>query len=158
MRAAWHALLAPLPDDVRIERKPVASAEQLEAGTADAIAGWHSLSVHLSDPPRGLRHVLVTLDEHERLVSAGDWVLFSRVETRDGAGITVHDHHNIGGRFEPDGSFRGTVWETRSEQRDNEAEDAAPISSTPSVPTPDQVEALRRLIADVITRAPARSA
>ncbi len=153
MIAAWHALLAPLPDDARVDRKPVASAAQLADGTAEAIAGWHSLSVQLSDPPRGLRHVLVTLDADGRLLSAGDWVLFTRTESRDGVDITVHDHHNIGGRFEADGSFRGTVWQTRWEQVGDE-EDATPVSSTPSAPAPDQVEGLRRLTADVIRRAP----
>ena len=156
MSAPWHALLAPLPDEARIERKPVASTEQLESGTAEAIRGWDSLSVNLSDPPRGLRHVLVTLDGDGRLLSAGDWVLRSRTELRDGVAITVHDHHNIGGRFEADGSFRGTVWETRSEQI-GDADEATPLSSTPSAPTPEQVNALRELTAEVIRRAPEKS-
>jgi hypothetical protein len=153
MLAPWHVLLAPLPADARVERKPVASPEQIAAGTADAIAGWESLTVNLSDPPRGLRHVLVTVDGDGTLLSAGDWVLVSRADERDGVAMTIHDHHNIGGRFEPDGSFRGTVWRSRSEQRD-EDDDAVTVASTPSTPTDADVEALRVLVADVLRRAP----
>lgn len=154
MAASWHALLAPLPAEARVERKPVASAEQLAAGTADAIAGWESLSVNLSDPPRGLRHVLVTLDGDGVLLSGGDWVLMSHTEMRDDVAVTIHDHRNIGGRFEPDGSFRGTMWRSQSEVKDDEDCEAETISSTPSAPTDSDVAALRRLVADVIARAP----
>ena len=132
MSAPWHALLAPLPDHVVVERKPVASAEQLAAGTAGPIAGWESLSVNLSDPRAGLRHVLVTLDAGGRLLSASDWVLFQRQEQRDGGPVQVYDHHSIGGRFEPDGSFHGTTWRTQSEQRDDAEEGAVVTSSVPS--------------------------
>jgi hypothetical protein len=157
MNAPWHVLLAPLPAEVHVERKPVASVEQLAAGTADAIAGWESLAVHLSDPPRGLRNVLVTVDAAGTLLSAGDWVLFSRTEIRDGVEVTIHDHHSIGGRFEKDGSFRGTVWHSQSAQK-GDADDAVTISATPSAPSAEDVEALRRLVADVMRRAPGHRA
>jgi hypothetical protein len=156
-REPWHALLAPLPADSPVERKPVASPEQLAAGTADAIAGWESLSVLLSDPPRGLRHVLVTVDGDGTLLCAADWVLVSRAEVRDGVAMTLHDHHNIGGRFEADGSFHGTMWRSRSEVKDGEDCEAATIASTPSAPSDSDIEALRRLVAEVMRRAPERS-
>ena len=58
----WLSLLAPLPARGLINRKPVASAEQIEKGTAGPIAGWQSLTVMLSEPEYGLRHVHITLD------------------------------------------------------------------------------------------------
>ena len=152
----WHALLAPLPDDAVVERKPVASAEQLASGTAGPIAGWESLSVNLSDVQFGLRHVLVTLDAAGRVISGGDWVLFQHQERRGEATITVSDHHNIGGRFEDDGSFRGTTWRSRSEQSGDQ-EEATMIESTPSPPTAEQITALTRLVAEVVRRAPAKT-
>ena len=156
MTASWHALLAPLPDTAVVERKPVASAAHVAAGTAGPIAGWDSLSVNLSAGAEGLRHVLVTVDASDKLLSVGDNVLFSRVERRDGVEVTVYDHESIGGRYEDDGSFRGTCWVSASEQRDD-SDDATVLSSTPSPPTPEQVAALRRLVTEVMRRAPARA-
>jgi hypothetical protein len=153
--APWHALLAPLPDTSVVERKPVASAELIAAGTAGPIAGWESLSVNLSDPPAGLRHVLVTIDADGALLSASDWVLHHRREHRDGADVAVYDHHSIGGRFEPDGSFRGTTWRSQSEQRGLEEDDSVVTSSVPSAPTPEEISGLRQIVADVMRRAPA---
>ena len=68
----WLALLSPIPADAKPGRKPVASAEQIEKSTAGPIAGWQSISVHLSEPEYGLRHVLITLDENGQLLSGGD--------------------------------------------------------------------------------------
>jgi hypothetical protein len=155
VKAPWHALLAPLPDAAAVERRPVASAAQLTAGTADAIAGWESLSVNLSDGPAGLRHVLVTIDAMGKLISAGDNVLFSRIERRDGVEVIVYDHQSIGGRYEDDGSFRGTCWVSRSEQRDD-SDEATILSSTPSAPAPEQIAALSTLVAEVMRRSAPR--
>ena len=110
-RPDWLALLAPLPVDVKPERKPVASAEQLASGTAGPIAGWQSITVNLSEPDYGLRHVQITLDEQGQLLSGGDHVMFVREITPDGNEATLTDHESVGGRFEQDGSFRGTYLE-----------------------------------------------
>ena len=82
MRPQWLALFAPLPDDAMIERKPVASPELLSSGKADAIAGWESITVNLSDVAAGMRNVMITLDGDGRLLSAGDNVLLQRDEQR----------------------------------------------------------------------------
>ena len=157
MPPAWLALLAPLPDDVTIERKAVASAELVAAGKADAIAGWDSITVNLSDIEHGLRHVLITLDAAGALISGGDTVLFHRQEQRDGELWNIYDHENIGGRFEVDGSFRGTRWHSRTEQL--EADDDPKVSShTPSTPSDDDVARLRALVAWVLERAPEKRA
>lgn len=155
MRPTWLALLAPLPADVTIERKPVASAELIASGKADAIAGWESLVVHLSDT-HGLRHVLITLDAAGSVISAGDGTLLQRDDHRGGEPWTIYDHENIGGRFEADGSFRGTRWQSQTEQRGDDDEGAT-ISSTPSPPSAEDVEQLRALVKWVIDRAPLKA-
>ena len=43
----WLSLLSPLPPEAMAQRRPVASAAQLEEGTAGPIAGWQSVSVYL---------------------------------------------------------------------------------------------------------------
>ena len=99
---AWLGLLVPLPSNVVPQRKPVASAEQLANGNAGPIAGWQSITVNLSEPAYGLRHVQVTLDENGQLLSGGDHVMFVRETTPDDNQATLTDHESVGGRFEPD--------------------------------------------------------
>jgi hypothetical protein len=151
-RPGWLELLSPLPDHIVPARKPVASAEQLAQGTAGPIAGWQSVSVNLSDDA-GSRHVLVTIDETGQVLSAGDHVMLVRTELRGRDTITIYDHHSVGGRFENDGSFRGTRWHTVTEQV-NDAEDATEISSQSATPSAEDVAALRRIVDDVMARAP----
>jgi hypothetical protein len=151
----WLALFAPLPEDAVIGRKPVASAELLAAGNADPIADWDSISVHLSDPGSGLRHVLVTLDGNDALISASDAVLFQREEQRGSVVVTIYDQETVGGRFEEDGSFRGTRWITHTEQIGDDDEHAQTTSS-PSPPSDQDVASLRALVQSVIGRAPGR--
>lgn len=157
MPPAWLALLAPLPDDVVIERKPVASPELIAAGKADAIAGWDSITVNLSDPAHGLRHVLITLDGAGTLLSGGDSVMFHREEQRGGELWNIYDHENVGGRFEADGSFRGTRWRSRTEHLGDD-DDPKASTSTPSPPSEDDVARLRALVAWVLARAPGKRA
>ena len=151
---AWLALFAPLPDDAVIERKPVAPPELVASGKADAIAGWDSISVNLSGVA-GMRHVLITLDADDRLLSASDLVLFEREEQRGRTLVTIYDQENVGGRFEEDGSFRGTRWVTRTEKI-GDADENAHTTSLPSPPSPADVTSLRALVDAVLKRAPAR--
>jgi hypothetical protein len=153
-RPAWHALFAPIPETAVVERKPVASPQQLADGSASPIAGWDSIIVNLSGA-HGLRHVMVTLDANDTLIAGGDTVLFEHTERRGVVEVAVFDHENIGGRFEHDGSFHGTYWQTRTEQIGDDDEGAV-IESTPFPPTAEQVAALRRVIAEVLRRAPTR--
>ena len=147
---SWLSLLSTLPADAVPQRKPVASAEQLAAGTAGLIAGWQSVTVNLSAPDHGLRHVLITLDEHGRLLSAGDHVMFVGVITAEGH-VTLSDHHSVGGRFEQDGSFRGTYSTTRLESR-GDAEESVPTASSQRPPTDEEIAALKRIVDDVLRR------
>src|SRR5262245_30883592 len=152
-RPDWLALLAPLPAGVKPERKPVASAEQLATGTAGPIAGWQSITVHLSEPEHGLRHVQITLDERGQLLSGGDHVMFVRETNPDGSEATLTDHESVGGRFEQDGSFRGTHWKMTLETPPDGDEDAAIQRSAENrAPSVDETAALRRIIADVLER------
>jgi hypothetical protein len=146
----WLALLAPLPDNVAVERKPVASAEQIAQGTAGPIAGWQSISVNLW-APEGSRNVLITVDASGTLLSAGDHVLLIRPSERDGIKVTIYDHESVGGRYNDDGSFQGTRWQTRTEQV-VDADDDGETTSTPSAPSADDIAALNRIVADVMKR------
>ena len=152
----WLALLVPLPADVKPARKPVASAEQIEAGTAGPIAGWQSITAYLSEPAYGSRHVLITLDENGELLSGGDNVMFVReTAPHDDTIATVTDHESVGGRFERDGSFTGTYWNTTLEASpDGEDESTVMRTAEKRAPSDDEVAALRRIIADVLARTP----
>ena len=148
-------MLAPIPRDVKPQRVPVASAEQLAQGTAGPIAGWQSVRVNLSEPAHGLRHLQITLDEHGQLLSGGDHVMFVRETTPDGSEATLTEHESIGGRFEPDGSFRGTYWKMTLERSPDGDDDASVTRSAENrQPSADEVEALRRMIADLLSRTP----
>ena len=145
MSPDWHALFAPLPEDARVKRKPVASPELLAAGKADAIAGWESLTIEMSAGPAGLRHVMVTLDAEGRPISAGDWVMF---RSQNGEGVT-YVHENVGGRLEPDGRFHGTRW--RSVMFERAGSDEAEMRETSHVPpSPQDIEAIQALVLDVL--------
>lgn len=148
----WLSLLAPLPHDVVPQRKPVASAQQLADGTAGPIAGWQSITVNLSEPDFGLRHVQITLDEHGRLLAGGDHVMFVRETTPDGDEATVTDHESIGGRFEEDGDFRGTHWKATLETSADDDESSVTRSAHHRRPSPEEIAELRRIIDDVLNR------
>jgi hypothetical protein len=149
----WLALLSPIPPDAVPQRKPVASAEQIEAGTAGPIAGWQSITVNLSEPDYGLRHVQVTLDETGALLAGGDHVMFVRETTPDGTEATLAEHEDIGGRFEDDGSFRGTHWHTFLEHGADE-ERSVTRSAEHRPPTDEEVTRLRQIIAEILSRTP----
>ena len=155
MPPAWLALLAPLPDDVVVERRPVASPQLVAAGKAEAIAGWDSLTVNLSDSASGLRHVMITLDERGTVISGGDGVLRHRAEQRGSEVWNIYDHQNIGGRFDADGAFHGTCWQTHNEHRGDDDVPAS-SSSTPSAPTAEEIDKLRALVKWMLQRAPER--
>jgi hypothetical protein len=145
------SLLAPLPHEAVPQRKPVASAQQLANGTAGPIAGWQSITVNLSEPDFGLRHVQITLDEQGRLLAGGDHVMFVR-ETPDGAEATVTDHESIGGRFEEEGDFHGTHWKATLESSADDDESSVTRSAQHRRPSAEEIAGLRRIIDDVLDR------
>ena len=138
-----------------IERKPVASPELIASGKADAIAGWESITANLFDE-HGIRHVLITLDGTGTVISGGDGVMFRREERRGDETWQIYDHENVGGRFEADGSFRGTRWHTHVEQIGDDDDSNAAHHATNSSPSAEDIDRLRALVAWVMDRAPVR--
>ena len=145
----WHALLAALPDGVRPRRRPVATTASLDPSAAAAIAGWSSLVLDLTAGAQGLRVVQVLLDADGRALSASDHVLF-RSGARDGSGRPWMRQENIGGRFETDGSFRGTCWQVEGPEP---AEDEPPQwTPVPRPPTADEIAGLVALVDEMRRR------
>ena len=143
-RPSWHALLAPLPADAVPRRQPVASPEVLATPAGAAIAGWEQLVLDLSAGGTAMRVVHVVLDGDGRPISASDMVFYRTVpaEIRQ---------ESVGGRFEADGSFRGTRWLTAGpEPADDEPPD---WESTPSEPSAADIAALRALVDEMLRRA-----
>ena len=124
----------------------------LARGTAGPIAGWQSISLHLSDPDHGSRHLLVTVDEHGKVLSAGDHVMLVRETTSDGT-ITISDHESIGGRYDDQGGFYGTRWANRMECEPG-ADEGKPTRTVQSEPAEQEVVLLNGLVAELMSRAP----
>jgi hypothetical protein len=112
-----------------------------------ALAGWESLVLELSAGSAGLRVLQVLLDAEGRLLSASDHVLF-RSEA-EGRPVQIRQE-SIGGRFESDGSFRGTFWLVTGPEPIDEEEPRWELS--PREPTTGEVQALRRVIVEVMRR------
>jgi hypothetical protein len=155
----WHALLAPLPEDVIIRRQPVGSPEVLATPEGAAIAGWEQLTIELSASIAGLRHVLVVLDATGQPISASDHVLYwSEVSKTDQNGDTSSGsalqaefyQESIGGRFETDGTFRGSRWQTVGEDYRDGSEPK--MDSTPSEPSAADIAGIRALVAEIMKR------
>jgi hypothetical protein len=144
--APWHALLAPLPADAAVKRRPVLPPEIAARPESAAIAGWEQLTVELADACRGMRHLLVVLDETGRAISASDMVMY-RAEL---AGEVVFFQETVGGRLEEDGSFRGTRWRTLG--LDSPRDEEAKLEASPSAPTEAEAQALKALVAEIMKR------
>ena len=148
LRPAWHALLAPLPGNAILRRQPVASPEVLASPHGDAIAGWQQITIEMSAGAAGLRHVLVVLDADGQPISANDTVLFRR--ERPQPRPAELRQQSLGGRLEPDGTFRGTRWESVAIA--SIGDDEPRWDSTPSTPGPDDVAGITALVTDVLRR------
>ena len=152
----WLTLLGPLPLDVVPRRQPVASPELMASPRGAAIAGWEQLVLHLSAGAAGLRTILVVLDADGTLLSASDSVLYRTGANRSAptGGPDMILQLSVGGRFEEDGSFHGTRW--HSVAADPDTDDEPEWESTPSEPSPDDVDGLRAVVAELIRRQPPR--
>ena len=126
--------------------KPVVSAELARKPESAAVAGWESLTVDLSAGAAGSRHVMVTLDAQGVPIAASDWVLHSSGEPRE------YVHENLGGRIEIDGTFRGTRWRTVMIEAPD-SDEPQPRETVRSDPTPEDVEALLRVVHELLSRA-----
>jgi hypothetical protein len=155
LRAAWQALLAPLPPDAAPKRQPVAPPEVLAGPHGWAVAGWEQLVLYLSAGPAGSRTVMAVLDGTGALLSGSDGVMF---RTGIGGAPPPDDceapalirMESVGGRFEPDGSFHGTRW--LSVAVDDGREGDLDWESTPGAPTEADAAALQNLMTELIRR------
>lgn len=111
-----------------------------------AIAGWESVTVELSAGTTGSRHVMVTLDADGVPIAASDWVLYSSGEPRE------YLHENVGGRIEPDGTFRGTRWRTVMVEVPD-SDEPQPRETVRSDPSPEDVQGLMRVVRELLRRA-----
>lgn len=140
-RPSWLALFAPIPEDVELTRAPV--------GEGDAIAGWETLSIHLSAGESGLRHVMVVVDGVGQPLSAQDWIM---VRTADSAGGVTSVHESVGGRLEPDGRFLGTRWRTVTFEAPG-SDEADRREAVPSPPSAEDIAAVHALVRELLARA-----
>lgn len=147
MSAAWHALLAPLPDDARPEVKPVLPPELAARPESAAVARWRSVRLYLSAGAAGSRHLLVTLDETDTAISAGDWVVQRIVQ----GGEVTWIHDSIGGRLERDGRFLGTRWHSVAVGA-IDSDDAEKREQQRSEPGAEDTRRLKALAAELIRR------
>ena len=157
-RPPWHALLAPLPTDAVPTRQPVAPPELLASPSGSAVQGWEQLVLYLSAGDFGSRFVLAVLDDSGGLLSASDAVLHrmdpggrSGTSPLCDAAARIHQD-SVGGRFEADGSFRGTRW--HSEAVDQPGTEHLDWHSTPSAPSDADIAALKGLVTELIRRGP----
>jgi hypothetical protein len=126
--------------------RSVLSAELPAKPESAAVAGWESVTVDLSAGAAGSRHIMVTLDAKGVPISASDWVLYSSGEPRE------YVHENVGGRIEPDGTFRGTRWRTVMAEAPD-ADEPQPRETVRSDPTPEDVQGLMQVVRELLRRA-----
>jgi hypothetical protein len=150
--APWLSLFAPLPDDARPSRKPVSAAGTPGAMPESPIAGWESLTLDLSDPPFGIRIVMVTIDASGRPISASDHVMLRQVGDQPAGSNekVAMSQSSLGGRIEEDGSFRGTFWTVEGPEPDGD--ELPQWLQTPRAPTDEEVARLMAIVQDVTAR------
>ncbi|HKQ30941.1 MAG TPA: hypothetical protein VJS66_06630 [Burkholderiales bacterium] len=146
--SSWHNLFAPLPADIVPRRTPVALPEVLKLPQAEAIAGWHQLTIELSAGEAGMRVAMVVLDADGRPISASDMVMH---RSQEAEGRVRYVHENVGGRLEADERFFGTRW--RSVVVENAAGEQLQSEHIPSAPSEQDVTAMKSLIAEIARRA-----
>jgi hypothetical protein len=132
----------------------VASPEILATPAGSAIAGWDNLSLELSAGTAGLRVLLVLLDQTGQPLSASDHVLYWSAGDALGPtgtpGPAQIRHESIGGRFESDGTFRGTCWSIVGPEPPDGEEPQWHM--TPREPSASEVGTLRSLVAELLRR------
>ena len=120
------------------------------------MAGWEQIALHLFAGAVGSRSSLVVLDGSGTLLSGSDSVLYRMAldggpASEDTEAPCLIQQDSVGGRFEPDGSFRGTRW--RSIAEDPGGVDELEWEMSRSEPSATDVEGLRRVVAELIRRA-----
>lgn len=150
-RATWLALLAPIPEDARPRRTPVATPGTPGAAPDSPIAGWTNVVFELSDMPLGTRLFMVTLDASGAPIAASDHIYLRDTGTLDehtalDARLPMRQE-SLGGRIEADGSFKGTHWTVEGIETDDEQPG---WTHTPRAPTDAEVQRLLALVATIL--------
>ncbi|MGE0352157.1 MAG: hypothetical protein AB7I33_04375 [Gemmatimonadales bacterium] len=155
----WHRLLGPAPNGSVPERSAVAPAAVLARPEGSAIAGWEQLVLDQSAGHAGRRTITVLLDADGRAIGASDMVMFRVPPLPPNPGPDAPPvrlrFESISGRFESDGTFRGTCWVSEADEP-VAAEDARWEMSS-SEPTPASIGGLRSLVTELMKRAEAAS-
>jgi hypothetical protein len=128
----------------------VASPEILASPAGAAIAGWQNLVLELSAGAAGSRILHVLLDRTGQPISASDHVLYRSPHPTDSSASAQIEQESIGGRLEPDGSFRGTHWHVVGPEPPDDEEPR--WAMTPRPPTIAEIAALRALVAELLGR------
>jgi hypothetical protein len=120
------------------------------------VAGWEQLVLYFSAGSAGSRTSLVVLDASGTLLSASDCVLYrmglnGSPPPEDCDAPCRIRQESVGGRFELDGSFRGTRWLMEAEDPGGAHE--LEWKATKSESSRGDVEGLRRVVAELIRRA-----
>lgn len=146
-RPDWLDLLTPLPEDAVPQWQPVAPPEILATPEGAAVAGWQQVVIHLSAPCVGLRTLLAVVDASGALLAANDGT-YERLSDDP----PIVRHASIGGRFEIDGSFRGTRW--FAEGPEAPEDEPSQLESKRTEPTADETATLRALVDEMLRRRP----
>jgi hypothetical protein len=145
-------LLSPLPDSARISRRPVASPEVLAGAHGSLLAAMEQV-VAQSRGDGWLRISMIVV-ERGALLTVNDTVTTNGAEqVRAGSELVPASViESAGGRFEQDGSIRGTRWISRVIDDPDASTEAPSMESTPSPLTDDDVSGLRALAAELFRR------
>jgi hypothetical protein len=154
--APWHQVLGPLPPGLIPRAAPALSRDEPAPPDQAALAGWQTLTLEISGSD-GLRIVLVLVDDSGTALSASDHVAYRRAVGPRGEGDPAGnasmyqlEQISIGGRFEPDGSFRGTWWHAVGAEPI--AGEEPTLEFTPRTPTPEEIAGLRTIVREVQRR------
>jgi hypothetical protein len=103
--------------------------------------------------------VLIVLDATGQPISTSDHVLYWSEVSKTGHNTVTSsakalnaefNQESIGGRFETDGTFRGTRWQTVGEDHRDGSEPK--MDSTPSEPIAADIAGIKALVAEIIKR------
>ena len=145
-------LLSPLPSTATITRRPVASPDVLAGTHGPLLAAMEQVVAEVKGD--GWLRISLIVVERGALLSANDTVVTDGGEkVRAGSEMTPASViESVGGRFEKDGSIRGTRWISRVIDDPNASLEAPSMESTPSALSEDDMSGLRALAAELFRR------
>lgn len=164
--AGWDQLIVELPagDEGLRTVLVVLDAHDQVVSVSDAVLRRVEHAVERSLEPPIERQLQRTIErevdrkvEYEmgrELASDSDSLFAPRGDSPHPKGMIEYRHESLGGRFERDGKFHGARW--RVVTREDGSDDDAPLDSSSSEPSEEELSALHALIREVVRRAPPR--